>query len=51
MSVTRLGTRVYIEASEDLLKLKNLTDEEIETVQTMLDRLSAMLTSERDGEP
>ena len=50
MSVPRLGVRAYIEASEDLLRLKDLTDAELEVVQTMLDRLSVMLSSKRDGE-
>ncbi len=49
MSIPRHGVRAYIEACEDLLRLKDLTDAELEVVQTMLDRLSAMLTSQRDG--
>lgn len=49
MSIPRECVREYIEASENLLKLNDMTDEELELVQDMLDRLSEMLL-EQDGE-
>lgn len=50
MSIPRECVREYIEASKNLLKLNDLTDEELELVQDMLDRLLGML-SEQDGGP
>lgn len=50
MSIPRQSVTEYIEAGEKLVKLGDLTDEEAEAVQEMLDRISAML-SENDGEP
>ena len=50
MSIPRPIVRAYIELAEDLLNLNDLTDAETEAVQDRLDRLTAMLTSERDGE-
>lgn len=49
MSTYRQSIREYMEASESLSKIDDLTDEEIESVQEMLDRLSAKLNSGEDG--
>ena len=46
MSIPRQVVRDYMEASENLLKLGDLTDEETEVVQEMLGRISAMLDGE-----
>ena len=51
MPIHRQIVRDYIEVSEDLMKLEDLTDAETEVVQEMLDRLSEMLTSQHDSEP
>ena len=51
MSIPRQSVRDYIEASEKLLELDDLTDEETEAVYKMLGRLTERLTPERDGEP
>jgi uncharacterized protein YpuA (DUF1002 family) len=52
MSIPRLSIRKYVEACEDLLKIDDLTDEEIEAVQKMVDRISEKLpTSRNDGNP
>ena len=48
---SRQIVRDYVEASETLLELDDLTDAEIDAVQEMLDRLAEMLTSQRDSEP
>lgn len=45
MSSPRQVVREYMEASENLMKLKDLTYTEMDIVQEMLDRLSKMLTS------
>lgn len=45
MSSPRQVVREYMEASENLMKLKDLTYAEMDIVQNMLDRLSKMLTS------
>jgi hypothetical protein len=50
MSIPRQIVRDYIEVSEDLMKLEDLTYAETEIVQEMLDRLSEMLSSQRDSE-
>lgn len=51
MSISRQIVRDYMEASETLLELDDLTDAEIDAMQEMLDRLAEMLTSQRDSEP
>ena len=50
MSIPRQIVRDYIEVSEELMELEDLTYAETETVQEMLDRLSEMLSSQRDSE-
>jgi hypothetical protein len=50
MSIPRQIVRDYVEVSEDLMKLEDLTDAETEVVQEMLDQLSEMLSSQRDSE-
>ena len=50
MSIPRQIVRDYIEVSEDLMELEDLTYAETEIVQEMLDRLSEMLSSQRDSE-
>jgi hypothetical protein len=40
-----------MEASQNLLKLGDLTEAELEMVQNMLSQISAMLTSEGKIEP
>jgi len=49
MSIPSECVREYIEVSENLLKLNDLTDEELDLVRDMLDRLSEMLL-EQEGE-
>jgi hypothetical protein len=49
MSIPRQIVREYGEATQNLLKLEDLTDAEIEVVQEMSDRLSEMLSSQRDS--
>lgn len=49
MAISRQLIREYVEASENLLSLNDLTDEEIEAVQEMLDRVAEMLPSEHKG--
>ena len=51
MSIPRQIVRDYMEASQNLLKLEDLTDAEIEVVQDMASQISAMLTSEGNIEP
>jgi hypothetical protein len=51
MSIPRLSIREYVEASEILLKLDDLTDAEMEAVQEILDRLSEKLNSGHDSKP
>ena len=51
MSIPRQIVRDYMEASQNLLKLEDLTEAEIELVQDMLGLISAMLTSEANIEP
>jgi hypothetical protein len=51
MSSPRQSVLEYVQASEDIIKLKDLTDGEIEVVQEMSDRLSEMLTSQHNSEP
>jgi hypothetical protein len=48
MSSPRQIVRDYLEASEDLMKLEDLTYAETEVVQEMLDRLSEKFNSEHD---
>lgn len=48
MSIPRQIIDDYMKASEDLMKLEDLTDAETEAVQKMLGQLSAMITSKRD---
>ena len=50
MSIPRQRVLEYVQVSEDLIKLKDLTDAEIEIAQEMLNRLSEMLTSQHDSE-
>ena len=49
MSIPRQIVREYGEATQNLLKLEDLTDAEIEVVQEMSDRLSEMLSSQCDS--
>ena len=49
MSIPRQIVREYGEATQNLLKLEDLTDAEIEVVQEMSDRLSEMLSSQLDS--
>ena len=51
MFTPRQCVRDCVETCKVLMKLDDLTDEEIEAVQEMMDQLSARLTSERDSEP
>ena len=51
MSIPRQIVREYMEASQNLLNLEDLTDAEIEVVQDMVGQISAMLTSEGTIEP
>ena len=51
MSIPRQIVREYMEASQNLLNLEDLTDAEIEVVQDMVGQISAMLTSEGSIEP
>lgn len=51
MSIPRQIVRDYMEASQNLLKLEDLTDAEIEVVQDMAGQISAMLTSEGNIDP
>ena len=51
MSIPRPIIREYMEASENLAKVDDLTDMEREAVQEMMDRLREMLTSQRDSQP
>ena len=51
MSLPRKVVDGYMQASENLMKLEDLTDVEIEAVEKMLVRISAMLISQRDNEP
>ena len=51
MSNPRQIVRDYMEASQSLMKLEDLTDAEIEVVQDMVVQISAMLTSEGNIEP
>lgn len=50
MSNSRQIVRDYVEASEDLMKIDDLTYEEIEVVQEMMDRLSEKFNSEDEDE-
>ena len=46
MSNPRQIVRDYLEASEDLMKLDDFTDVEIQAVQDMLDRLAEKFNSD-----
>jgi hypothetical protein len=48
MSIPCVCVREYIEASENLLKLNDLTDEDLELVQDMLDRLAEQFNSNQE---
>ncbi len=50
MPIPRQIIRDYIKASEDLMKLEDFTDSEIEVMQDMLERISEMLASQRECE-
>ena len=47
----RPSVREYVQASEILLKLDDLTDAEMEAVEEMLGRLSEKFDSGQDGTP
>lgn len=49
MSTPSASVREYMAASQDLLALNDLTDEELELVQEMSDRLSEKFNSEDEG--
>ena len=51
MSVPRLCVLEYMQASEILLKIDDLTDVEMEAVQVMVTRLSEKFSSGPDGKP
>ena len=51
MSIPRPSVREYVQASEVLLKLDDLTDAEMEAVEEMLGRLSEKFNSGNDGKP
>ena len=51
MSIPRPSVREYVQASEILLKLDDLTDAEMEAVQEMLGRLSEKFNSGHNGKP
>ena len=51
MSIPRPSVREYVQASELLLKLDDLTDAEMEAVEEMLGRLSERFNSGIDGKP
>jgi hypothetical protein len=51
MSTHRAIVWEYVQASEALLKLDDLTDAEMEAVQEMLDRVSEKFNSGHDGKP
>ena len=48
MSIPRLSVREYVQDSEVLLKIDDLTDLEMQVVQEMVDRVSEKLL--KDGE-
>jgi hypothetical protein len=49
MSTHRASVWEYVQASEALLKIDDLTDAEMEAVQEMLDRVSEKFNSGHDG--
>ena len=49
MSIPAHIVDAYMQASENLMKLDDLTDVDIEAVQKMLDRLSEKFNSEHDN--
>ena len=51
MSISRPSVREYVQASEVLLRLDDLTDAEMEAVQEILGRLSEKFNSGNDGKP
>lgn len=51
MSTRRESVRQYLQVSEILLKVDDLTEVELESVRKMLSQLSAKFNSEHDGKP
>ena len=52
MSAHRQSVREYVQATQALLELDELTDAELEVVQEMVNRIcERLLNSEDDGEP